>query len=116
MEDQTSNKALTSAALSLLGWSMLSAVALVAWFSRNPAPWGWKSLLATICAVLGVLTSMLLWKVPTRANAILGIVIMLASLARIGGPSEWTWVSFTLVAITFLLLMPLVNAAMVLRS
>ena len=41
---------------------------------------------------------------------------MLASLARIGPPGDWTWVSFALVAVTFVLLMPLVHAAIVLRS
>jgi hypothetical protein len=41
---------------------------------------------------------------------------MLGSLARIGGPADWTWVSFALVAVTFVLLMPLVHAAMTLRG
>jgi hypothetical protein len=46
----------------------------------------------------------------------MGIGVMLASLLRIGPPADWTWVSFALVAITFVLLMPLVHAAIVLRD
>lgn len=46
----------------------------------------------------------------------MGIVIMLVSLVRIGPPGDWTWVSFALVAATFMLLMPLVHAAIVLRD
>ena len=49
-------------------------------------------------------------------HAIMGIGVMLFSLLRIGPPGDWTWVSFALVAITFILLMPLVHAAIVLRD
>jgi len=104
------------ASIALLFFSALTAFALIAWFKGNPVPWNWKSLLAVGCAVLAVTTSALVWSTPSRGHAILGIVIMLASLARIGPPGEWTWVSFALVAGTFVLLMPLVHAAIVLRN
>ncbi|MDB4943112.1 MAG: hypothetical protein JWP97_2646 [Labilithrix sp.] len=102
--------------MALLFYSALTAFALIAWFHGNPVPWNWKSLLAAGCAVLAVTTSALVWSTPSRSHAVLGIVIMVASLARIGAPAEWTWVSFALVAITFVLLMPLVHAAIVLKN
>ena len=102
--------------MALLCFSALTAFALVGWFKGNPVPWSWKSLLAVGCAALAVTTSALVWSSPSRGHAILGIAIMVASLARIGAPADWTWVSFALVAVTFVLLMPLVHAAIVLRS
>jgi hypothetical protein len=102
--------------MALLCFSALTAFALVGWFKGNPVPWSWKSLLAVGCAALAVTTSALVWSSPSRGHAILGIAIMVTSLARIGAPSDWTWVSFALVAVTFVLLMPLVHAAIVLRS
>lgn len=102
--------------MALLFFSALTAFALIGWFQGNPVPWNWKSLLAVGCAVLAVTTSALVWSTPSRGHAILGIVIMVASLARIGAPADWTWVSFALVAVTFVLLMPLVHAAIVFRS
>jgi hypothetical protein len=115
VEDESASKAVTGAAISLLIWSAATFVALAVWF-KAPGAVGWKSLTAVVSAFFGVVASLTLWRSPTRGNAILGIVIMLASLARIGAPAEWTWVSFALVAVTFVLLMPLVHAAMTLRS
>jgi hypothetical protein len=117
VEHEPEKRAITVASLSLLLFSALTSLALIAWFHRNVgAAWGWKSVLTVACAVLGVTTSALLWRAPSRANAIAGIVVMVASLLRIGPPSAWTWVSFSLVAITTLLLIPLVHAALVLRG
>ncbi len=115
MDDQVTRRAAFLASIALLVFSALTAFALVGWFYRSEVPWSWKSVLAIGCAVLAVTTSALVWRTPSRGHAVLGIVIMLASLARIGPPAEWTWVSFALVAITFVLLMPLVHAAIVLR-
>ena len=116
MEDRAASKAVTGAAIALLVWSALTVVALAAWFAQPHAGLTWKSLVAGVCALFGLAASLLIWRVPSRGNAVLGILVMLASLLRIGGPSEWSWVSFALVAVTFVLLMPLVHAAMTLRS
>ncbi len=115
MEAEPPKRAILAASLSLLIFSGLTTVALVGWFYNNPMPWTWKSVLATACAMMGVTVSALVWRAPSRMHASLGIGVMVASLARIGAPDEWTWVSFTLVAVTFVLLMPLVNAAIILR-
>jgi hypothetical protein len=104
------------ASLALLCFSALTAFALIGWFQGNLVPWSWKSLLAVGCTLLAIMTSSLVWSMPSRGHAIMGIVIMVASLARVGAPAEWTWVSFALVAVTLVLLMPLVHAAIVLRS
>ena len=104
------------ASMSLLAFSTFTSIALIGWFHDNPTPWNWKSALAAACAVMGVTVSALVWRAPSRGHAIMGILVMLASLGRIGAPGDWTWVSFTLVAVTFVLLMPLVHAAIVLRG
>lgn len=109
-------RAATIASLAMLCFSALTSFALVSWLHVTHDPWAWKALLTATCAALAVMASALLWFHPRRSNALLGAIIMLASLARVGGPSEWTWVSFALVAATFLLMMPLVHAAIVLRE
>jgi hypothetical protein len=116
VEDQVSKRAAFLASLALLFFGALTGFALVGWFYRSEAPWNWKSVLAVGCAILAVTMSALVWRVPTRLHAIMGIAVMLFSLLRIGPPGDWTWVSFALVAGTFILLMPLVHAAIVLRD
>jgi len=116
VDDRASKRAALIASLALLFFSALTTLALLGWFKGNPVPWNWKSVLAVGCAVLAVTMSAIVWSAPSRSNAVIGIVVMLVSLARIGPPGDWTWVSFALVAVTFVLLMPLVHAAIVLRS
>jgi hypothetical protein len=116
VDEQATKRAALIASIALLFFSALTALALASWFHRSEFPWNWKSILAVGCAVLAVTTSALVWRSPSRAHAIMGIIVMLASLVRIGPPAEWTWVSFALVAVTFVLLMPLVHAAIVLRE
>ncbi|HVJ93210.1 MAG TPA: hypothetical protein VM580_25590 [Labilithrix sp.] len=116
MEDPISKRAVAVASVALLVFSAFSSVALFGWFSRHETPWNWKSVLAIGCSILAIMSSALLWRSPTRAHALMGIAVMLGSLARIGAPAQWTWVSFALVALTFVLLMPLVHAAIVLRD
>jgi len=116
VEDHVSRRAAFLASMALLSFSALTGLALVGWFHRSEVLWNWKSVLAIGCAVLAVTTSALVWRAPTRMHAIMGIGVMLFSLLRIGPPGEWTWVSFALVAVTFVLLMPLVHAAIVLRD
>ena len=116
VEDQVSKRAAFLASIALLCFSALTGFALIGWFYRSEVPWNWKSVLAVGSAVLAVTTSALVWRAPTRMHAILGISVMLFSLLRIGPPADWTWVSFALVAVTFVLLMPLVHAAIVLRD
>jgi hypothetical protein len=101
--------------MSLLAFAMLTTLALVAWFSRAEQPWGWKSAIAMLSAMLGLTTSALMWRAPSRTHAVAGIVVLGLSLVRVGPPSDWTWVSFALIAVTALMLVPLVNAALVLR-
>jgi hypothetical protein len=115
VDETASRRAALIASLALLCFSALTSFALVGWFQGNAVPWSWKSLLTVGCAVLAVTTSALVWSTPSRGHAVMGIVIMVASLARVGAPAEWTWVSFALMAVTFVLLMPLVHAALVLR-
>jgi hypothetical protein len=114
VDDQVSRRAALMASIALLLFSALTAFALVGWFYRSEVAWSWKSVLAFGCALLSATTSALVWRAPTRMHAIMGIAVMVFSLLRIGPPDDWTWVSFALVAITFVLLMPLVHAVIVL--
>jgi hypothetical protein len=116
VEDQVSRRAAFLASIALLSFGALTGFALIGWFYRTEAPWNWRSVLAVGCAVLAVTNSALVWRAPTRMHAVVGIMVMLFSLLRIGPPADWTWVSFALVAMTFILLMPLVHAAIVLRD
>jgi hypothetical protein len=116
MDDQVSKRAAFLASIALLAFGGLTSFALVSWFFRSEVAWSWKSVLAAGCAVLAVTTSALVWRAPTRMHAIMGIAVMVFSLLRIGPPGDWTWVSFALVAITFVLLMPLVHAVIVLPN
>lgn len=115
MDDQVSKRAAFLASISLLCFSALTGVALVGWFHRSELPWGWKSALAIGCSLLAVVTSALVWRTPKRMHAMMGIGVVLSSLVRIGPPADWTWVSFALIAVTLILTMPLVHAAIVLR-
>lgn len=114
-EDERAQRAAMAASISLLAFSMLTTLALLAWFSRAEQPWNWKAAVAMFAAMLGLTTSALLWRAPSRTHAIAGIVVMVLSLVRVGPPWDWTWVSFALLSVTALMLVPLVNAAMVLR-
>lgn len=113
MEAQPPNnveRSVYAASLSLLGFSMLTGVALAAWFSRMPDPWSWRSVLTLFSCMMGVTTSALVWRAPSRNHVLAGIVVVLVSLIRIGPIADWTWVTMTLLAVTTLLLIPLIHA------
>ena len=105
-----------AAALSLLGFSLFTTLVLAAWFKSVDEPWGWKSVVAIFCAALGLTTSVLVWRAPSRTHVLAGLAVMLLSLARVGGPGGWGWVSFALLVITLALTIPVVRAAIVLRG
>jgi hypothetical protein len=114
-DDERAKRAALAASLSLLAFATLTTLALVAWFSRAEHPWSWKSIVAMLSAILGLTASALVWRAPSRVHAIAGIAVMVFSLVRVGPPWDWTWVSFALMSVTALMLVPLVNAALVLR-
>jgi hypothetical protein len=108
-------KIAAGAAAALLLFSALTTVALFAWFARAPEPWDWRALVTMFTAMLGLTSSALIWRIPSRLTCWSGVGVMAFSLVRIGPPDDWTWVSFTLLMVTFLLMIPLVHAALVLR-
>jgi len=114
-EDERLKRAALAASLSLLAFATLTTLAVVAWFSRAEQPWSWRAVVAMLSAMLGLTTSALVWRAPSRVHVIAGIVVMVLSLVRIGPPWDWTWVSFALLSMTALMLVPLVNAALILR-
>lgn len=103
-----------AASLSLLAFSMLTGVALAAWFSRMADPWSWRSVLTLLACMGGVTTSALVWRAPSRSHVLAGIGVVVASLIRVGPIADWTWVTLTLLALTTLLLIPLVHAFLLL--
>ncbi len=107
-------RAILLASLSLLGFSAFTGIALAAWFARAENPLGWKSVVAMVSVAFGVTTAALVWRAPSRNHVFAGIGVMVFSLLRIGSPSDWTWASYALVALTTLLLIPLVHAVIIL--
>jgi hypothetical protein len=103
------------AALSLVLFAILTGLALAAWFATVSEPWTWKGILAVLCALLALVTSVLVWRTPSRTHALLGAAVLALSLARVGKPDEWNWASWTLIMMTGLLMVPLVYAAVVLK-
>lgn len=114
--ESTQRRVARRAALSLVGFSSLTALALAAWFSRAAQPWGAASTLAILSVVFGLLASVAVWRAPTRTSAIGGVVVLVASALRAGMPSDWTASSVALLVITAAFLPPVVHAAIVLPS
>lgn len=108
--------AVVGASLSLLAFAALTTLALIAWFTHVTDPWSWKAAVAVFSAMLGVTISALVWRAPSRIYVVAGIMVMVMSLLRIGPPDEWSWVSLTLLAVTTVLMLPLVHAAIVIKS
>lgn len=108
-------KIVYAAALSLVAFCVMLTLALAAWFKVVADPWTWKSVLTLLCALGGGALAVLVWRRPSRQSVVIGIGVMVVSLFRVGGPGDWTWATFALLAVTTLLLIPLVHAAVVLR-
>ncbi len=102
------------AALAMLAFSALTWIALAAWFKVAAEPWTWRSIVTIFAAAASLTTSVLVWRAPSRPHAIAGVVVMLLSLVRVGGPGDWSWTSFLMILITGLLMVPIVRAAIVL--
>jgi hypothetical protein len=95
--------------------SALSVVALSAWFACAPEPWTWRAIVTIFTATLGPTVTALIWRIPSRVTCWSGVGVMVLSLVRIGSPEDWSWMSFALLMVTMLLMVPLVHAALVLR-
>jgi hypothetical protein len=104
------------ASLSLLGFSAFKAVALAANFHSAEDPWSWRTMLAFLCAALGLTAAALVWRAPSRVHLLLGIGVMGASLLGVGLPGDWGLKTFLLVLPTALFLIPLARAAMVMSK
>lgn len=104
------------ASMALLLFGGISFLGLVVWFRLAPTPFVWKAWVTAGTAVGAIAASAALWRRPARLPAILGLLVMLGSLSRIGAPSEWAGFSLVIVAITAILMMPVVHAALVLRG
>jgi hypothetical protein len=109
-------RATNGAAAALLGFSAFTGFSLVAWFARAESPVTWKSVVAMFSVVFGMTIAALVWRAPSRAHVGAGICIMLFSLVRLGLPvsGDWTWASYALIAVTTLLVIPLVHALIIL--
>lgn len=107
------------ATYALLAFTTLTTLAVAAWFAREDQPWGFASFVALFAALLGAVATALMWRRPTREHAIAGLVVMGLSLVRVGNPLAWATptivlVWLTLIVITTLLAIPVVQAVIVL--
>jgi hypothetical protein len=107
-------RAARNASYALLGFTLLTVLSLVAWFLRADQPWGFASFIAVLTGLLGSGATALLWRQPTREHALAGLIVMGVSILRVGLPTDWTWTSVTLLTMTVLLAIPLVQAAILL--
>ncbi len=107
-------RASRNATYSLLAFTSLTVLSLVAWFLSADQPWGFASFIAVLTAILGMGTTALLWRKPTREHAAAGLLVMGISVLRVGLPSDWTWTSVTLLTMTALLAIPLIQAVIAL--
>ncbi len=110
----TLDRSLFFASLSLLTFATLTAIALGAWFTSVDDAWTWKSAVASIACLGGVLTSFLVWRHPSRASLGAGAGVMLFSLLRVADIADWRGLSFLVVGSTVVLAVPVVHAFLVL--
>lgn len=112
MTDPARNQRIALAgAIALLAFAALTALALVAWFVSVPDAWTWKSLVAISSVLFSIVVAILLWRVPNRDHAIGGLIVLGASLVRVGAPSDWNGNTATLFILTFAAAAPLAYAA-----
>ena len=110
----TLDRSLFFASLSLLTFSTLTAIALGGWFTSVDDPWTWKSVVAVLACLGGVVTSYLAWRMPSRAVLGAGAGVLLFSLLRVADIADWRSLSFLVVGSTLVLAVPVVHAFLVL--
>jgi hypothetical protein len=103
-------QATLSAAAGLWAFTLLTAVALVAWFRTAPLPWTVGSVIEISTAAAAAMMSVVIWRAPTRGAVIAGALIMAASLLRLGLPSSWTVMSAVVFEVTVVAALPVVRA------
>jgi hypothetical protein len=110
----TLDRSLFFASLSLLTFSTLTAIALGAWFTSVEDPWTWKSIVAVVACLGGIVTSYLVWRAPSREVLGAGAGVLLFSLLRVADVADWRNLSFLVVGSTVALAIPVVYAFVVL--
>ncbi len=110
----TLDRSLFLASLSLLTFATLTAIALGAWFSTVEDSLTWKSDVAVVSCLGGVVTSYLVWRMPSRAALGAGAGVMLFSLLRVADFADWRSISFLVVGSTVVLAIPVVYAFVIL--
>ncbi len=112
-EEKTRRRAVRWACISLVAFSALTALALAAFFKSSESPWRLASFIATVSALGALVTCVLVFRAPSRKTVGAGIGVMLFSLLR-ALPGSWSSSTYALVAITAVLLIPLVHAVIIL--
>lgn len=98
------------AALALLAFGLLTALALGAWLAREPDPWDWHAVVTLLSASVSLIAAGSMWRAPRRAWAAVGLGSMALSLIRIGIPTHFDWPLIALPLATGLLMVPVVRA------
>jgi hypothetical protein len=114
-EIDSARRASALAAGALLLFGALLGVPLSAWLQRASEPMSWKALLTIACMLGSFASSAAVWRAESRLAAIAGLAVMLASIARVGAPADWTGYSFLMIAGTFVLIVPVLHASLTLK-
>jgi hypothetical protein len=110
----TLDRSLFFASLSLLTFSTVTGIALGAWFSTVDDALTWKSEVAALSCLGGIVTSYLVWRMPSRQSLGAGAGVMLFSLLRIADIADWRNLSFLVLGSTVVLAIPVVYAFVIL--
>lgn len=107
-------RATVGACLALGVFAVAMAMALWAYFVRVESPWTWQSFVSTVSLLGAVVAAVLVWQRPERRTAAVGLGVLAFSLLRVGAPDAWQAGTFAVLAMTAILMIPLVHAVIVL--
>lgn len=102
-----------TATMSLLLFGSLHALALAAFFWQALQPWNLRVGVAAVTCLLAYLAAWLVWRTAGVLALTIGLLAVLASLARVLMPPDWNGTTAMTIALTLLFVVPIVRAIVV---
>ncbi len=106
----TPSREVLVASISLLVLGLGTVLVLIAWFVRAPNPWTWRGIFAMMTAVGAIGSSYAVWRLPSRATLLVGLVVVLTTLLRVDFSGEVRASQVVLMLLTILFSAPLIYA------